>query len=112
MRRQGRVREAARAAVSWLEAELTAAREKTERAVREAQETADRLSGEHSRLLASVSAERDQLSRRVEELETQLQVLAEYVWKRWTRDYLPSLISRSKWRQRTRNCRLVISCPW
>ena len=95
--------EAARATVSRLEAKLTSAREETERAVRGAQETADRLSGEYSRHLTSVGPERDQLSQRVEELETQLQALAEHVWKRWAREYLPSLTRRSKWRQEARN---------
>ena len=88
--------EAVRTAVSRLETELTAAREETERAAREARETADHLSGEHSRHLASVGAERDQLSRRVEELETQLQALAEQVWKWWTREYLPSQSNASQ----------------
>ena len=96
--------ETARAAVSRLEAELTAAREETEMAVRQARETTDRLSGEHSRHMISVGAERDQLCRRAEELETQLQTLAEHVWKRWTREYQPSL-TRRKWRQEARNLR-------
>ena len=33
----------------------------------------------------------------------QSQALAEHVWKRWTREYLPSLTRRSKWRQEARN---------
>ena len=33
----------------------------------------------------------------------QSQAVAENVWKRWTREYIPTLTRRSKWRQETRN---------
>ena len=29
--------------------------------------------------------------------------MAEHVWKRWTREYVPTLIQRSKWRKEQRN---------
>ena len=39
----------------------------------------------------------------MEELETQLQALADRTWKWWTREHLTSLTRRGKWRQEERN---------
>ena len=33
----------------------------------------------------------------------QSQAVAEHMWKRWTKEYIPALTRRSKWRQETRN---------
>ena len=51
-------------------------------------------------LAPMLTKDRDVCSRR---RWRQSQVVAEQVWKRWTREYLPTLTSRSKWRQDTRN---------
>ena len=36
----------------------------------------------------------------------QAQLVATHIWKRWLREYLPGLITRKKWLQRTANVKI------
>ena len=58
------------------------------------------LSGASRHIAPGLSRDQDLSSRR---RWKQAQAVAEHVWKRWTKEYLPTLIKRSKWRQEQRN---------
>ncbi|XP_043245749.1 uncharacterized protein LOC122393608 [Amphibalanus amphitrite] len=58
------------------------------------------LSGAHRHLAPGLVGERDVCSRR---RWKQSQAVAEHVWRRWTKEYVPTLTQRSKWYQERRN---------
>ena len=58
------------------------------------------LGGASRHLAPGLVKDRDMCSRR---RWKHAQAVAEHVWKRWTREYVPTLIQRSKWRKEQRN---------
>ena len=58
------------------------------------------LGGASRHLAPGLVRERDMCSRR---RWKQAQAVAEHVWRRWTKEYIPTLIHRSKWREEQRN---------
>ena len=58
------------------------------------------LGGASRHLAPGLVGRRDMCSRR---RWKQSQAVAEHWWKRWTKEYLPSLVQRSKWHQDQRN---------
>ena len=58
------------------------------------------LGGASRHLAPGLVGRRDMCSRR---RWKQGQAVAEHWWKRWTKEYLPTLVQRSKWRQDQRN---------
>ena len=58
------------------------------------------LGGASRHLAPGLVRDRDLCSRRKWK---HVQAVAEHVWNRWTKEYIPTLIQRSKWRQEQRN---------